>query len=42
MFVKAKYMQRFIREKINVDKKKSFLRNIKGARLSKFIKTKSK
>ena len=41
MFEKTKDMQRFIKEKIDFDKKKVF-KNIKGARLTKFCKIKSK
>ena len=37
MFVKTKDMQRFIRDKIDFDKKK-LLENIKGARLPNFSK----
>ena len=42
MFVKTKDMQRFIKEKIDFDKKKRCLKNIKGARLTKFCKIKTK
>ena len=41
MLVKTKDMQRFIREKIDFDKK-SCLKNIKGTRLPKFYKIKIK
>ena len=41
MFVKTKDMQRFIRQKINFDKN-NCLKNIKGARLPKFCKLKTK
>ena len=41
MLLKTKDMQRFIREKIDFDKK-SGLKNIKGARLPKFCKIKTK
>ena len=42
MLVKTKEMQCFIRGKIDFDKKKSCLKNIKGARLPKFLKIKTK
>ena len=41
MLVKTKYMQCFIKEKIDFDKK-SCLKNIEGARLPKFCKIKTK
>ena len=36
MFAKTKDMQRFIREKIEFNKKKNCLKNIEGASLQKF------